>query len=714
MKCFKSILIIFIILFTTYLHADEGMWPITEIDRIDLNSKGLKIEVNDIYNPDGISLMNAIVNLSGCTGSFVSSEGLIITNHHCAFGAVQRASTAENDYLSNGFLAKEKAEEIPAKGITASIMEFYKDVSKEVLSITTEEMDLLERTKAIEKKKKELVLRAEKEYPGKRAAIAEMFIGKTYLLFIYNRIKDIRLVYVPPVAIGEFGGENDNWIWPRHTGDFSFFRAYVAPDGSSADFSVENIPYQPKIHFQVAPQGVNEEDFVFIMGYPGRTYRHRTSYFMAFEENIRMPYLADEYEKAISIMEDLSKESTETALRLASPIKGYANRMKNYRGKLSGMKRLNLVAQRKNEEQKLQNYIDSDTSRKAKYGTVLAEIDEVYREKGLTAKKDLVLANILRMSTLFENANTVFKAAENREKEDVDRESAYMERNIQRTKMRMFLGLKSFYAAAESIILTDLMNQALNLPADQRIKAIDNLFSDQSVNDYVKNLYDTSKFSDEMFIKNVLKMSEEEVIKIDDPAMAFIVSIDPERKIEEEKSKRLEGALNKLHAKLIEVKKEFYKTDFIPDANGTFRLTYGYIRGYHPRDAVYASPITTFKGVIEKTTGLDPYITPRGLIDLYEQKDFGNYYNQKLKDVPVAILYNTDTTGGNSGSPVLNARGQLIGVNFDRAWEATINDYAWNENYSRSIAVDIRYVLWITQKYAGADYLLKEMNIPLN
>ena len=284
MKLFLSVISILLLLTSFQLLADEGMWPITEIEQINLKSKGLTIPVKEIFNPEGISLMQAIVRLSGCTASFVSPDGLIITNHHCAFGAVQRASTTENDYLANGFLAGSRSEEIPAQGYTASIMENYIDVSSDVLSVVTENMDLVERTKAIDKKKKELLLQAEEDYPGKRAEISEMFIGKSYLLFIYTRLRDIRLVYVPPIAIGEFGGENDNWIWPRHTGDFSFVRAYVAPDGSPADYSEENIPYQPKIHFQVAPEGVNEEDFVFIMGYPGRTFRHRTSYYMAYEE----------------------------------------------------------------------------------------------------------------------------------------------------------------------------------------------------------------------------------------------------------------------------------------------------------------------------------------------------------------------------------------------------------------------------------------------
>ncbi len=712
----KIIFLITTIIFMMYslpLQADEGMWPITEIDRIDLQSKGLTIPVEDIYNPEGISLMQAIVRLSGCTASFVSPDGLIITNHHCAFGAVQRASTTENDYLTNGFLAKDRSEEIPAQGYTASIMETYIDVSSEVLSVVTDDMDLGTRIKAINKKKKELLVQAEKDYPDKRAEISEMYIGKTYLLFIYTRLRDLRLVYVPPIAIGNFGGENDNWIWPRHTGDFSFVRAYVAPDGSPADYSEENIPYQPKIHFQVAPEGVNEEDFVFILGYPGRTYRHRTSYYMAYEENIRLPYLASEYEKAILIMEDFSMKTPEAALKLASPIKGFSNRMKNYRGKLTGMKRINLVVKRRIEEEKLQKFYSDNNDKTKELKSILKEIEDIYQQKSQNAKSELLISNIWRISVPLRNAHTIYEAAENRSKQDIERESAYMDRNIERTKKRLFLGLKSYYPPSEKIILAGLLKQAMELPKEQKIEALDEMISDGNIDLFVDNLYSETKFADAEVLQQAFSISSEELAKLDDPAINFILAMDPQLQRNKERSREQSGALNKLHPKLIELKKDFYKSDFIPDANSTFRLTFGYIRGYYPKDAIYCSPITTFSGVIEKTTGKDPFITPPGLIDLYKQKIFGQFYNQNLKDVPVAILYNTDTTGGNSGSPVLNAKGQLIGVNFDRAWEATINDYAWNESYSRSIAVDIRYVLWVTQKFAGADYLLNEMNVPL-
>jgi len=713
MKLILIMLSIFFLLYSPPLSADEGMFPITEIDKIDLPSKGLSIPVEEIFNPEDLSLMQAIVRLSGCTGSFVSPEGLIITNHHCAFGAVQRASTPDNDYLTNGFLAADRFQEIPAQGYTASIMESYTDVSSDVLSVVTEEMDLSERTKAITKKKKELLLQAEKDYPGKRAEISEMFIGKTYLLFIYTRLRDIRLVYVPPLAIGEFGGENDNWIWPRHTGDFSFVRAYVASDGSPADYSDENIPYQPKIHFQIAPEGVNEEDFVFIMGYPGRTYRHRTSYYIDYEKKIRLPYLASEYEKAIRIMEDFSLNDPGVTLKLASPIKSLSNRMKNYRGKLTGMKRINLVETREIEEKKLQEFISKDDDQKEILNDVLDRIDNVYKQKNLHARSELLIANILRLCTPIKNAHTVNEIAENKSKPDIERESDYMDRNISRTKRRLFMGSKSYYPPSEKIILAGLLIQTIELPEEQRIRAIDEIIQDGNIDLFINNLYKRTKLADVKFLEELLSMSSEDIKELDDPAIKFILALDPQLKENKERSREQSGALNKLHPKLIEFKKEFYKTDFIPDANGTFRLTFGYIRGYYPKDAMYCSPITTFGGVIEKTTGKNPFITPPALLDLYKQRKFGQFFNKKLNDVPVAILYNTDTTGGNSGSPVLNAKGQLVGVNFDRAWEATINDYTWNESYSRSIAVDIRYVLWVTQKFAGADYLLEEMNIPL-
>jgi len=360
--------------------ADEGMYPISEIHKLNLKVKGLKIDPKDVYNPSGVSLIDAIVMVGGCTGSFVSPDGLILTNHHCAFSGVQAASTKEKDYITDGFIARTRNEEIPARGYTVRITESYRGVSKEVLSVVNDKMELAERTKAIQKKIRELVEETEKEKPGKRIEVSEMFAGRNYVLFVYANFRDVRLVYVPPRSIGEFGGENDNWVWPRHTGDFSYLRLYVAPDGSPADYSENNVPYRPKKYLKVQAEGANEKDFVFILGYPGSTFRHRSSHYLAYEETHRMPAVADLFEWQIKTMEDLGKSDRSVAIMHDARIKGLANVMKNYRGKLKGMNRLQLVQKKQAEEQELQNFILADPQRKARYGTVLEELAAVYKE----------------------------------------------------------------------------------------------------------------------------------------------------------------------------------------------------------------------------------------------------------------------------------------------------------------------------------------------
>lgn len=697
------------------LSADEGMYPLSEIHKLDLKAKGLKVSPKDIYNPGNVGLIDAIVNIGGCTGSFVSSDGLILTNHHCAFGAVQEISTKENDYITNGFLANKREEEIQAKGFTVRIVDSYKDVSKEILNVVTDTMDLVARTKAIDKKIKEIITEVEKLNPGKRAEVSEMFIGKSYMLFIYTFLKDVRAVYIPPRAIGEFGGENDNWIWPRHTGDFAFIRAYVAPDGSPADYSTNNVPYHPKKYLKVDPEGVDEDDPVFILGYPGRTFRHRTSYFLSFEEDIRMPYVADLYQWQIATMENIGKNDRTIAIKLDGRIKGLANTMKNFRGKLQGLKRLHLVQKKQTEEKELQQFINVDNKRNELYGTILPEIENIYQEIRTQSEYELTLDYLRQSSNMLSFGYTVYEAVRELKKPDIERESPYMERNFTRTKEGLQMTSKNYFEPVDKIFLKKFLMQAAKLPQNNRIQAVDNILKDNkpedAIDQFIESAYAATKFNDETFLSNALTKSPEEIDQLQDPFIEFAKALYPSFQKLKETRQRREGALSKLSALLIDVKQQFLKKDFIPDANSTLRLTFGKIKGYSPADALYASPITTVKGIVEKTTGEEPYITPRKLIELYKAKNFGRYMHKKKKDVPVALLYNLDTTGGNSGSAVLNAKGEVVGVNFDRAYEATINDYAWSEDYSRSIAVDIRYVLWVTEKFAGAEHLLKEMGV---
>jgi len=695
--------------------TEEGMYPVSEIHKLNLRSKGLKVNPGDIINSRHTGLIDAIVQIDGCTGSFVSPEGLIITNHHCAFGAVQAVSTAEKDYVKSGFLAMSKAEEIPAKGYSVRIIESYSDVSKEVLASVNDSMAPAERSKAMEMKIKQMVTSAEKEHPGRRAEVSEMFTGKSYMLFLYLYLKDLRAVYVPPRSIGEFGGENDNWMWPRHTGDFAFVRAYVAPDGTPAEYSPGNIPFHPKKYLKVAPEGVQENDPVFILGYPGRTYRHRTSHYMAYEENIRMPYAADLFQWEIAAMENMGKNDHAAAIKLSGRIKGLANAMKNYRGKLTGMKRLGLVEKKREDEKALQDFIEADSKRIKTYGNLLGDIGKIYEEMSSHSEYELTLDYLRQSSTLLSFAFTVYEASRELKKADLDREAAYMDRNFPRLKESLTLSLQNYHEPADKLFLKEMLGRARVLPAGRRISALDSIIgtagSSGAIEGFLDSAYRTTSLKNEKNLLDALGKSSEYLDQMNDPFIRLAAMLYPSYQELRETRRRREGTLSKLFSLLVDVKQQFQKKDFIPDANSTLRLTFGRIKGYSPSDALNAYPITTLRGIIEKTTGEEPYDTPQKLIDLYKAKNFGRFRHKKLNDVPVALLYDLDTTGGNSGSPLLNAKGEIVGVNFDRAYEATINDYAWSEKYSRSIAVDIRYVLWVTSKFAGADYLLGEMGV---
>jgi len=625
-------------------------------------------------------------------------------------------TTTENDYMHHGFNAADRTKELPAQGYTVRLINYYKDVSKDVLASVKKKMDYAQRTKAIEDKIKQIVVKIEKQTPGSRAEVAEMFLGKTYVLFVYTYLKDIRLVYAPPRSIGEYGGEEDNWMWPRHTGDFTFMRAYVGPDGKPAEYSEKNIPFKPKKYLHVEPQGVKAEDFVFILGYPGRTYRHRTSYFLAFEEEVRKPYVVELYSWNIKMLEDLSKRDRDVEIKLAPRLKGLWNTMKAYKGQLKAMRNLGLVARKKEEEKGMQEFIDSDAQRKEKYHTLLSEIETLHREKRDSADYDMVMSYLLRSSTMLNNAYSVYESSIERKKKDTDRESAYMDRNFERTKWRMTQGIKNYYQEADKQALANMLTRSAALAENKRITAFESLFKssdnvETAIAQYLDQAYKTTGLNDEKYLNGLFALDTKQLEQMDDPFMKLAVQLYPQFKLQETQNKRRKGILDKLLSRLINIKKAYKGQEFIPDANSTLRLTYGRIRGYSPADAVQYTPFTSLSGVIEKHTGNEPFIATEKLVNLYQAKDFGNYTLPDSGEVPVNILYSTDTTGGNSGSPVLNAKGRLIGLNFDRVYEATINDYGWDEAYSRSIGVDIRYILWFLDKFGGARRLLEEMQI---
>jgi hypothetical protein len=720
MKLFKQskvLLSLLIVIFLSFAFIpsvpDEGMFPLNDIRNLDLQSAGLKISIDEVYNPDGVSLVDALVKVGGCTGSFVSEEGLILTNHHCVFGAVQAASTVENNYLENGFVADTREEEIPAKGLTCRITVSYEDVSAEVLEAADKADDISKRTDAISKKIKEIIKREEENDSKIKAEVSEMFVGESYILFRYQMINDVRIVYAPPRSIGEFGGESDNWVWPRHTGDFSFVRAYVSPDGSSAKYSENNVPFKPRRHLQVNPDGVDENDFVFLLGYPGRTFKHQPSHFIINQEKFLLPYISKLYRWVIDLYEAKGENDPEFALEKSTLIKNLANVEKNYRGKIKGLERLNLVAEKQEEEKELLEFINSNSVLKSKYGNVLGEIDKVYQDIFKSGRLSYLMTSLGRLVN-YHRLGEIFVEYKNEiKKPDNERKSLYTEKNVNQFMAAIDKLYNDYDAGLDRVIFKKILSDALNFPETQNKEVFIFLKNQEDLDDYINSVYENSFIGNSEKYLKYLHDEEVSLDNISDPFINLAEMFYELEKNETEKRNRINGQLNILLANMMEVKRIWLEKSFIPDANSTLRLTYGYVKGYSPADATYFSPITTLKGVIEKGREDGDYKLWPKIRELYDNRDFGRFINNKLNDVPVAVLYNTDTSGGNSGSPIMDAYGRVVGVNFDRAFEATINDFTWSEEYSRSIGVDIRYILWVTQKVGGADFLLKEMGVGL-
>lgn len=702
-----------------YNLPEEGMFPLSEIHKIDLKNAGLKIETNDVYNPNGISLVDALVKVGGCTGSFVSNDGLIITNHHCAFNAVQQASTPQHDYLNNGFVAKERAQELEGKGLTCRITDSYEDVSDQVLGTVANVDDPTTRIKLINAAMRDIAIAAEKEDPTIQAEVSEMFIGKSYVLFRYKTILDVRLVYVPNRKIGEFGGETDNWVWPRHTGDYSFMRAYVGKDGKPAKYAKDNIPYSPKKFLKVNPNGTTEEDFVFILGYPGRTFRHRPAQFIAYQQQFVLPYTSELYDFQNTTMENVSKKDKATALKLSARIKGNANVMKNYRGKLQGIKGINLVQEKQQEDLALAQFINSNTEIKAKYGNLMNDIDLLYKQINSDANRDLWLSQLYNSTSLLNVAKHINSFKTELDRSPSAQKDEFFTKNIDRLKQSLATIYAAYDIDVDRRILKKMMTDAAAFSTNQKVTSIEKIINkgtnnEAMINNFINDTYELTRLKDQNYVLNTLLKSRRSVSDYNDGLLVLEADIAKQiTELKPEKDRR-DGVLNKLMGDYVNVKEKFLNKNFIPDANSTLRLTYGYVRGYSPADANFMAPYTSIKGIIEKgATGIPDFEYPSIIKTLWNSKDFGTFAKKELNDVPVSFLYNMDTTGGNSGSPIMNAYGELIGVNFDRAYGATINDYAWNESYSRSIGVDIRYVLWAASKIDHADFLLKEMGVNL-
>jgi len=698
-------------LFLISSFAQEGMWMLNQIKDLDLKSKGLEIEVNEIYSPDQPALYNAIIQLGGGTASFVSSNGLILTNHHVAYGALQRASSTENDYIADGFVARKYADEIQAPGYQARLLEEMKDVTEEILAAGKGIDDPTERDKKINEKIAGMTEKLEKKSDDIDVYIAEMFNGKQYFMFVYKLFKDIRIVYAPPVSIGEYGGDIDNWMWPRHTGDFSFLRVYATPDGKGGDYAEDNVPYKPKVWLKVAKDNLQDGDLTFIIGFPGATTRYRTSNSAAWNLKYNYPYSIKTFGAIIDMMEEITMDDHEGQLKVASLKKGLANAMKNYQGKVDGMKKTQFVQKKKEFEAVFMNWVNSDPATKEKYAHILPDIKKQYDVILKTKDKDNVMGTLRGLScTQLGVAGQVYLNVKEREKSKKEQRPGFSEQTIERTIENMPYAFMGYYEPVDKAMFKRALKEVNALPTGQRIEPIEYIFNGSlSIEEFVDNAFKTSKLNDPEYGISMYELSSKELEALDDPFFNIIAALYPMAEKSNETYAEFAANVTDLRKQYIDALYEWKGEGLYPDANSTMRFTAGPVKGYSPSNAVWYKPFTSLVGVLEKNTGEEPFAAPEKLMKLYKAKDFGQYMDPKLKDVPVAFLHQCDITGGNSGSPVLNAKGELIGCAFDGNYEAMISDWQYDPVLQRTISVDIRYVMFVTEKFGDASFVLEEM-----
>ncbi len=682
---------------------EEGMFPLSDLSKIDFKKAGFNIQQEDIFNPNGISLTNALVRLGGCTGSFISEDGLIITNHHCAFGAVSRVSTVENNYLEKGFLAKSRNDEIPV-GIECKITRSYEDVSSIILKGITDETGGKEREKIITQNTKKLIEEESKRHPDLKIEVSEMFIGITYVLFRYEILTDTRLVYVPPRQVGEFGGESDNWEWPRHTGDFSILRAYSNKDNKAADYSESNVPYNPTKFLKVNPNGVQEEDLVFILGYPGKTFRHQPAKFIEYQEDHLLPFIADWFGFKIKTMMEVSINKGDEAryLNLASTIKSLANVKKNYEGKIQGLKRTNLLQSKRDGDIMMKQWAIKNKMGNS-FEQVIDKIDSLYSIKNQMFEQEFIFNFLNNDVAYVQTALTIIRYQNQPKKDLQDFWTNKKDVMSNLLNKRFTLQNQDIEFAFFKELVFKLEKENITTAAYRKAK---------NKEEWLKNLYVHFQKDRDKWLRT-LSTKPEKFEKINSPMISFLQELLPYMDKIKAKKDFIDAQLNVWIPIYTELKYQTQPSNFIPDANSTLRLTYGYMRRYTPNDGEIDYPFTSAEGIQQKYNSGNPdYYLPDNLRTFFDQRQYPEILVDKKSGKPVVcMLYNLDTTGGNSGSPILDKDGNLVGVNFDRTYTATINDYAWNENYSRSVGVDIRYVIYIMKYLSGADHILQEMGV---
>ena len=683
--------------------ADEGMWlPSLIAQRIaDMQEKGFRLDAEDIYSINQASLKDAVVLFGrGCTGELISPEGLLLTNHHCGYSQIQQHSSVEYDYLRDGFWAMSREEELPNKGLSVSFLERMEDVTDLILRGYEPSMSEDERVAIVKANTKALIDEVTKEGNGLRATVEALYYGNQYFLFLYRQYDDVRLVGAPPSSIGKFGGDTDNWMWPRHTGDFSMFRIYADKDNNPAPYSKDNVPYKPKKYFRISTAGVQEGDFTFIYGFPGRTQEYIHSEGVRYIEEIGDPHKIHLRTLRLDIMSKYQDQSQKVRIQYSSKHANVANAWKKWQGEVKGIRKMKTVQTKKQFETAFDRWATG-----GEFDGVLAKIEGLYRDLEPYQFATDYYSETVRTIEMADLAMTVA--------------ALYTDGGFDQKKAReaMKSFYKDWYMPIDKECFIAVMNEyEKNVPADFKPAYYkEQLAAYGTIEAWAEDMFTRSIFCNQEEALNLTAEDKDRVLA--DPATQFLNEFNrwyaqDIRPVTSRLNQELQLAYRDyMRGQMVYCRTQRVPKEFYPDANLTLRVAYGHIKGYSPADGTYYKPSSTIKGIMEKDNPeIFDYNIPQRLRDIYAEKDYGRWADS-TGEVPVCFIATNHTTGGNSGSPVINADGDLIGLNFDRVWEGTMSDIVFDPEICRNISLDVRYVLFIIDKVADADHLLAEMTL---
>lgn len=701
--------------------ADEGMWLPEQIPALAARLKEVGFTGDPKLFADLTAFpMGAVVSLGGCSAAFVSPDGLVATNHHCVQGALQYNSTPERNLLEDGFLARSRAEELwTGPGSRVAVTVSYRDVTDEVRGAAAAGGSDRDRWTAMERKAYAVTAACEKG--GLRCRVAPFFEGQRWFEIAQMEIEDVRLVWAPHRGIGNFGGETDNWQWPRHTGDVSFYRAYVGPDGKPAKHARENVPYRPKHHLKISPAGVAPDEVVIVAGYPGRTYRHIVAADLEHRVGWALPAGVRRNREIAKVLKDLGASDPAVRIKAEARLRGLENAAKKNEGILAEGEAMRAAKQA--EAKELAAWVKKDPARAAKYAAALAEMERIVAAETAGRERDAVVNGLFAASITLEAARTAWQLAEDRPRPDVERDPEMRERNWPRIRERFERMQRTYDPRLEEALLKFWLREAATLPAGQRIEALDRLAglkpgdpaaSTAAADAYAARLVREGTLGDRAVRVGLLEGDAAAVRVKKDPALELVGALQPVFAEMRERERTAAGARWRVGPTYMEAVLAWRGRPVAPDANSTLRVTFGRVQGVPAKDGLFYLPQTTLAGILEKHTGTGEFAAPARQVEAIRAVQAGRatpYRDPKLGTVPVNYLSDVDTTGGNSGSATLNAKGELVGLLFDGTLETVGSDYVYDTERTRSIHVDSRYVLWLLADVEKADDLLKELGL---